>query len=102
MTIRIKITPNHLTLGLVTALLVLLLSLGVALAAGEQLGRTLTGSGGGQVGQNGLSLHSAIGQPAAGLVENELTLCSGFLCGPRGPLIVDGDDYDLYLPLILR
>lgn len=64
--------------------LVLLLSIGVALAAGETISHSLVGSAGGQISGGGLILHNAVGQPTAGTVENGISLCSGYLCGPRG------------------
>lgn len=86
-------------IGLVTVLVVLLLSLGLVLAAGEMLPRSLVSAGGGLVAQSGLNLHSAIGQPAVGAVQNGPTLCSGFLCGPGAPSVNDGG-HSLYLPLL--
>lgn len=60
---------------------ILLLSLGIVLAEGEQLSRSLISSGGSITMDSGLVLHSATGQPAAGTVQNERLLCSGYWCG---------------------
>lgn len=83
-------------------LLTLLLVVGLAVAAGEMLPQSLVSSGGSQVDQEGLTLHSAIGQPAVGAVENGATLCSGFLCGADAPQLSTDDDYPLYLPAVSR
>ncbi|MFW6097425.1 MAG: hypothetical protein ACOC9Z_05090, partial [Chloroflexota bacterium] len=61
-------------------ILLLLLSLGIVLAGGEQLSRSLITSGGSITVQNGLVLHNATGQPVAGTVQNGLLLCSGYWC----------------------
>lgn len=71
-------------LGLV-ALLILLLPLGSALAAGELQLRGAISSGGTSVSSDGLTLRSAVGQPAAGSAsgtDGGLTLCSGINCAP--------------------
>ena len=78
-----------------------LLSLNVALAAGEQLARSVVGSAGGAVSQGGVTMRSAVGQLAVGAVEDGSTLCSGFVCGPGAPPVVDPEQ-KIYLPLVLR
>lgn len=80
----------------------LLLAVGLAAAAGEMLPQSLVSSGGGQVDQEGLTLHSAVGQPVVGAVESGSTLCSGFLCGADAPQVSSDDDYPLYLPAVSR
>lgn len=82
-----------LSLGVIVlaGLMALLLSIGVALAAGEILPRSLMGSGGGQISGGGLRLRSAIGQPVAGAVSDSFTLCSGFICGQEAPGSSGGD-----------
>lgn len=87
--------------SLIVLILIVLISFSLALAAGEILPRSLVGSGGGQVSQSGLALHSAVGQPVVGAVHNNLNLCSGYLCGAGAPP-VSGSDYSLYLPAVLR
>jgi hypothetical protein len=84
-------------------LFLLLLGLGVVLAEGEMLNRSLVSGGGGIVSQSGLTLHSATGQPVAGAVANDLLLCSGYWCGGGAPVTeppIIGDDFALFLPLI--
>jgi hypothetical protein len=76
------------------------LSAGLALAGGEGLPRSVVASGG-PATASGYQLHSAIGQPAAGGVQNGAYLCSGFLCGPSAPGLYEGLQR-LFLPLILR
>jgi hypothetical protein len=84
-----------------SALLVLglLLPLALTLAAGESPPRLLAGSGGGAVSGDGLRLRAAVGQPVAGAVENGMTLCSGFLCGPGAP-IRSIEQHTVHLPLV--
>lgn len=77
-------------------ILLLLLSLGIVLAGGEQLSRSLIASGGSITAQNGLVLHSATGQPVAGTVQNELLLCSGYWC--NSGVAASEPSFDLYLP----
>lgn len=93
-------TRKSLSVSLIVLITVFLLSLGMALAVGEQLPRSLISSGGGIVSQEGMNLHSATGQPAAGTVQNELLLCSGYWCN-RGVSATDPPiehPFDLYLP----
>ena len=81
-------------------LLVGLLVVGTVFAATDaSIPHWLVGPGGGIVEGDGLQLRSAIGQPVAGMVSGELSLCSGFLCGPGEA--EDGLD-TIHLPLILR
>jgi hypothetical protein len=94
-----------LTWGLVGGLALLLLSIGLALAAGESvIQRDAVGRGGGQVSGGGLSLHSAIGQPVVGAVGEDISLCSGYLCGPGAPAAPGGagDVHIVYLPFAAR
>ncbi len=81
----------------------LLLGIGLALAAGELLPRSQVSGGGGAVASGGLALHTAVGQPAAGAVTMAgATLCSGFWCGlgaPGGPLL---GEMRVYLPVVIR
>lgn len=96
---------KSLRLGLVVTFIILLMGLGIVLADGEMLPRSLVSSGGSIVSQNGLVLHSATGQPVAGAAENELVLCSGYWCGSGAPLTeppIIEDSFDLYLPLIIN
>jgi hypothetical protein len=88
-------------LGLI--LLLTLMGLGIVLADGTALSRTLVSGGGGIVSQSGVTLRSATGQPVAGAVVNDLLLCSGYWCGGGAPTTeppIIGDDFDLFLPLI--
>lgn len=78
-----------------------LLTFSLVAASGELLPRSLVSGGGGMVSEGGLALHSAIGQPVVGAVENGVTLCSGFLCGSGAPP-VGGSDFYVYLPLVIR
>lgn len=88
---------------LVAALIVLLVMAGVVAAAGEVMPRSLLSSGGGVVSQAGYSLHSAVGQPVAGAVQEDLTLCSGYLCAAEAPLSPAPDGgHLLYLPMTVR
>ncbi|MEZ4594449.1 MAG: hypothetical protein R3D55_25385 [Chloroflexota bacterium] len=82
--------------------LLLLLSVGLALAGGTLTNRDLVGGGGGRVSQNGLTLQTAVGQPAVGAVQNGSTLCSGFLCDAEAPGTTSGNENNLYLPFIVR
>jgi hypothetical protein len=86
---------------LLVALTAVLLSVGLVFAGGDMLPRSLVSSGGGMVSQSGYTLHSAIGQPVVGAVQNEATLCSGFLCGADAPPVTGGD-YHIYLPAMVR
>lgn len=79
---------------------VLLLSLGIALAQGEQFPRRLLSSGGGIATENGLVLHVATGQPVAGTVQNDLLLCSGYWC--NSGVKASDPRFDLYLPAFRR
>lgn len=81
-------------------LLLIFLLAGFVLAAGGNLPRTLVSSGGGLIQQNDISLQHSIGQPIAGAVSNNLTLCSGFHCG-QGVISLE-ENYPLYLPLITQ
>ena len=83
-------------------LLAIFLMAGLVVAGGEMLPRSLVGSGGGMVSQEGTTLHSAIGQPLVGAVQEGLTLCSGFLCAADAPPISDSSSYGLYLPTLIR
>jgi hypothetical protein len=87
-----------LVLVLLTAVL---LTVGLVFAGGDMLPRSLVSSGGGVVSQNGYTLHSAIGQPAVGAVQNGLTLCSGYLCGADAPPVTGGG-FSIYLPIVIR
>jgi hypothetical protein len=90
-------------LGLI--LLLALMGLGIVMADGTMLSRNLVSSGGGIVSQNGVALHSATGQPAAGAVENDLTLCSGYWCGSGAPLTeppIIEDEFELFLPITIK
>jgi hypothetical protein len=76
----------------------LVILVGSALAAGENLPCSVADTGGISVdGVGGLHLESAIGQPASGLLAQNsqsggLRLCVGYLCG---------DSYlHVYLPII--
>ncbi|MBK7893708.1 MAG: hypothetical protein WAS33_18145 [Candidatus Promineifilaceae bacterium] len=82
--------------------LLLLFSVGLALAGGPLTARDTINAGGGQVSQNGLSLQTAVGQPAVGAVQNGSTLCSGFLCDAEAPETSSGNGNRLYLPFIVR
>lgn len=92
---------RRISMQLIPALVLLLLLVGLALAGGQGMPRSLVSSGGGAVAQSGLTLHSAIGQPVVGAVENGPTLCSGFLCGAEAPP-VSGTDFHTYLPVVVR
>ncbi len=88
-------------IGITVVLMVLLLGVGLAAAGGDMLPRSLLSSGGGLVSQSDLALHSAIGQPAVGAVQNGSTLCSGYLCGASAPP-VSGGTFHIYLPTVVR
>ena len=93
---------TRLLLSVVIVLLILASSLHLALAAGEQLTRTLIGSMGGSVSQEGYTLNSAVGQPVVGAVTNDSSLCSGFLCGPGAPETSGSNEKFIYLPVVLK
>jgi hypothetical protein len=76
--------------------LLLCLAVGLVLAAGDSVTRSLVSSGGGALQQAGIRLQSSIGQPVAGTVGNGLTLCSGFNCGS-----IEGG-FQVYLPMVVR
>lgn len=76
------------------------LTFSLVMASGELLPRSLVSGGGGLVSTGGMMLHSAIGQPVVGAVQNGLALCSGFLCGSGAP--VGGSDFYVYLPVVIR
>jgi len=80
-------------------LLLGLLVVAAALAAGPSINRWLIGSGGSQVEGSGLVLRQSVGQPVVGAVSNDLTLCSGFVCGYGVTAEVT---YTVYLPTIHR
>lgn len=88
-------------LGVMGGLAVLLLSMGIALATGEMIPRSLIGSGGGEISGDGLELRSAIGQPVAGTVGQGPTLCIGFICGP-GASSSDKPGFAVYVPLVIK
>jgi hypothetical protein len=101
----LKMRSGQWLVGIVTAGLGLLLSLQLALAAGEQLSRSVVSSGGGTVNQGSLTLLTTIGQPTAGgaTASNGQNLCSGFLCGPGVPDSSEpGLDHSIYLPLLRK
>lgn len=77
-------------------LALLLVLLAVTSAAGLGGHRSVIGSGGGLVSQDGLVLQSAVGQPAVGGGSSGLTLCSGFHAGACST-----GEY-VFLPVILR
>jgi hypothetical protein len=96
----LKMRSGQWLVGIVTAGLGLLLSLQLALAAGEQLSRSVVSSGGGTVNQGSLTLLTTIGQPTA---SNGQNLCSGCLCGPGVPDSSEpGLDHSIYLPLLRK
>jgi len=100
---RLATKQRALGLGVMGALALLLLSMGLALAAGESISLGLVGSGGGEVSAEGLSLRSAIGQPAVGAVGEDLSLCSGQFCGPDAPPAAGGGDaHAVFLPFVGR
>ena len=78
---RIRNRRAAYSMGAVGAAVALLALVVTALAAGEQLPRSLVGSGGGRVTTGTVTLRSAIAQPVAGAVRDGVGLCSGFLCG---------------------
>jgi hypothetical protein len=92
---------NKKWLLVVVLLTAVLLTVGLAFAGGNMLPRSLVSSGGGVVSQGGYVLHSAIGQPVVGAVQNEATLCSGYLCGADAPPVTGGG-YHIYLPVVIR
>jgi len=92
---------NKKWLLMVVLLTAVLLTVGLAAAGGDMLPRSLVSSGGGLVSQDGYTLHSAIGQPVVGAVENGVTLCSGYLCGPGAPAVTGGN-FSIYLPAVIR
>lgn len=94
-----KRTPKRWALFLLTV--VVCLTFSAVAAGGDLFPRSLISSGGGLVSQAGITLHSAIGQPAVGAVQNDLTLCSGYLCGAEAPPITEGN-YEIYLPAITK
>ncbi|MCL4264513.1 MAG: hypothetical protein KJ069_14915 [Anaerolineae bacterium] len=92
---------NKKWLLLLVVLTAVLLTVGLVFAGGDMLPRSLVSSGGGLVSQSGYTLHSAIGQPVVGAVQNEDTLCSGYLCGADAPPVTGGSYY-IYLPVVIR
>lgn len=93
---------------IVVVLTAVFLTGSLALADDDVLPRSLVSSGGSVVSESGFTLHSAVGQPAAGAVANGPVLCSGYLCaagvspGDDGGNGDDGDGRSLYLPSIAR
>lgn len=67
--------------GVAGALFATLLLIGIVAAAGESLPRFVIAGAGGQTAAGNYRLLSAVGQPAAGTVQNGTKLCSGFVCG---------------------
>jgi hypothetical protein len=65
-----------------SAMLAGLLLVGAVLAAGETIPRSAVTGGGGTLSAAGVNLRAVIGQPVAGAVGADPTLCSGLLCGP--------------------
>lgn len=92
---------NKKWLVVLVLLTAVLLTVGLVFAGGDMLPRSLVSSGGGLVSQSGYTLHSAIGQPVVGAVQNEATLCSGYLCGADAPPVTGGG-YHIYLPVVIR
>ncbi|HRQ37793.1 MAG TPA: hypothetical protein PLD25_07750 [Chloroflexota bacterium] len=92
---------NKKWLLVVVLLTAVFLTVSLAFAGGDLLPRSLVSSGGGLVSQSGYSLHSAIGQPVVGAVQNEATLCSGYLCGADAPPVTGGS-FHIYLPVVIR
>lgn len=86
---------------LLLTLTAVLLTFGLAFAGGDMLPRSLVSSGGGLVSQGEYALHSAIGQPVVGAVQNGAILCSGYLCGADAPPVTGGG-YHIYLPTVIR
>ena len=89
------------TIAALLLFLAILLLAGLILAdAGPVLPRSLISGGGGLVAGDGLELQSALGQPAAGTVNGNVTLCSGFFCD-AGVSPLDGEK-TLFLPIVVR
>jgi hypothetical protein len=100
MTMNKTMQSKRWMIGLVLVAVLAVVPLGIALAGVDALPRSVVASGG-MVSQSGLTLHSAVGQPATGAVYSSLSLCSGFLCGPGAPGL-SGDTHHLYLPVLTR
>ena len=86
---------------MVVVLTAVFLTVGLVLAGGDMMPRSLVSSGGGIVNQNGVTLHSAVGQPAVGAVANGDVLCAGYLCGADAPPVTVGSQA-IYLPFVMR
>ncbi len=83
-------------LGVLSAVVVLVLVAGVALANGTTISRYVIGGGGGHAEAAPYALDGTIGQPVTGVVSDSgYELCSGFWCGAAVR-------YFIYLPLVLR
>jgi len=80
-------------------LLVILATFTLAIAAGARPdGWHFAGGAGAQITGAQQSLHSAIGQPVAGIVSGtSAVLCSGYLCGAH----TEGSG-TVFLPVVLR
>lgn len=88
--------------ALMGALALLILMVGLALAGGEMMPRSLVSGGGGAATSEGLTLQMAVGQPAVGAVTSGgETLCGGFWCGSGAPEVTP-EGITVYLPVILR
>ena len=94
--------PKRLFVVLGILLPAVLLAGAWALATGEAIPRSLLGSGGGRVSDNGLVVANVFGQPVVGSVDNgTVRLCSGFGCRGATPA-VETSNSTVYLPLVLK
>jgi hypothetical protein len=103
---------RRLGLMIATGLLALLLLVGTAGAAGEQLVWSAIGTGGGMSTSGNTSLQASVGTPFGG--SPTTNFCSGSLCDLAEPEGSDQDpggsptpepapdDFSLYLPLLER
>ena len=95
------LTHKQLKVMIVVMITAVFLTVGLVLAGGEIIPRSLISSSGSIVNQGSTTLHSAIGQPAIGTVANGTILCSGYLCDAAAPP-VSGGSQGLFLPYINR
>ncbi len=89
-------------LWLLIAIVAVMIMAGTIFAAGEQLQRGATESGGSTHSSNGLVMRDVIGQAAVGSsVVNGMGLCSGFGCGAGAAVKPDeADQRELFMPAI--
>jgi hypothetical protein len=95
---------RRISITIAGAVLALLLLVGTAGAAGEQLVWSAIGAGGGTSTSGTTSLQASVGVPFGGAPTT--SICTGALCGLADPEGSDPEpapeDFFLYLPLLER